>query len=82
MAVAKAAKKYAEDPDAWRHWLEEFYAEHAGFVAEALCVSKGQAVDYCDAQRDEILRQGVSALESGETNKVQQLAEMALGGQR
>ena len=48
-AVARAAKRYADDPDGYQTWSEEFWGDHAGFVAEVLHldaeVAEGYAAD-------------------------------------
>jgi len=78
-AVAKAAKRYASDPEGWRAWVAEFYAEHAGFVAAALCIPEAVAQAHTATQMAELLDGGVAVAETWEERHSERLAGLALG---
>lgn len=46
-----AARRYADNPDGWRAWLEKFYGDHAEVITTELGVSAQRAAAYCNAQR-------------------------------
>jgi len=78
-AVAKAAKRLGDNPDGWAAWVEEFYAEHGGWTAAALCIPEALARQYAEAQRDELLECGVRIAETWEERHGERLAALALG---
>ena len=45
-AVEKLAKKHAADVEGWQSGLKDFYADHAGFVAQTMRLPIDQARDY------------------------------------
>lgn len=64
-AVQKAAVKHATDADAFANWVAGFYKKHALLVAEALCLTKEMAEQYCTRQALQLLGEpGLQALET------------------
>jgi HK97 family phage portal protein len=80
-ALSKAAKKHADDPAGWAAAVEEFYAEHVGFVQAKLRVPKAVAEEYCAEQRAALLAGGASVMEDWEIRRVGDLMALAQGGQ-
>ena len=58
-AVDKLARKHASDADGWRAGLREFYAEHAGFVADALHLNADLARAYATDHADKLAAHGI-----------------------
>jgi HK97 family phage portal protein len=78
-AVTKAAKRFAADAPGWQAWLQTFYTEHAGFVADVLKIDPPEAERYAVSQRMAVSRHGVKALDSWESEMPPHLAALALG---
>ena len=57
--VAKAAKKYADDPVAWTEWVGEFYEGFQSELIEICKLDEQAAIDYSKVQRDKLLTFGV-----------------------
>ena len=79
-AVARAAKKCADDPQGWAEWVGEFYRGHREEVAEQLRVPLDVAGVYCDGQARELLAHGAQVAETWERERPPQLAAIMLGG--
>lgn len=63
LAMSKAAKRYAADQEGFDAKAQEFYAEHAGWVARVLKISDVDAERYCEEQQADIKNSGIKALE-------------------
>lgn len=74
------ALRFASDVQGWQTWLTGFYARHAEYVAEVMCVSGTAARAYADAQRRELIELGIGAVESWATTAVPHLVGLALEG--
>jgi HK97 family phage portal protein len=79
-AVEKLAKQHASDPDGWEQGLRAFYADHAGYIVEALRIPHEAAREYCGLQGCALLKAGVSALETLDFRATEDLALLALSG--
>lgn len=80
VALSKAAKRCASDTEAWRTAIDEFYVEHAGYVAQTLRVDAKLAAWYCGEQRVLLLEHGVAAMEDWEARRIEDLIAMVQGG--
>lgn len=80
-AVRRNAVKFADATDfgAWKAWAAGFYAEHVEAVSVTLALSEGEARAYCDEKRDELIEQGMKAVERWEARDVERLTNLALG---
>jgi HK97 family phage portal protein len=78
-AVGKLARRGAGDADALAAAAEEFYAEHTKYVAETLRVSPEAAADYVTEQLQDLRTRGADALDSWETERVDDLVALAIG---
>ena len=78
-AIGKIAKRYASDTDGYRNAVDEFYNEHWHFVAEAMRVSRGDAVWYCTDQLRAVKNGLINVIADFEPASVERLASMALG---
>lgn len=79
-AIVGAAKRFANDPDGWKRWLHEFYAD-ADFVIEAMpTLSPVTAAAYCERQRAALLDGGLQAVQHWERERVPELIGLALNG--
>jgi len=78
-AIGKIAKRYASDRDAYQEAVDEFYNEHWHFVAEAMRVSRGDAVWYCTDQLRAVKNGLINVIADFEPASVERLASMALG---
>jgi len=78
-AISDAARKAASDTDAFNTWLEEFYEAHASILQTDLNMSESNALEWCEAQKADILNFGVSVLETWADDRPGKLARMALG---
>lgn len=58
-AVERIATKNASDPDGWKTGLQEFYAEHAGFVAQTMRLPMSIARGYAGRHGSELVEHGV-----------------------
>ncbi len=79
-ALGKAARRCADDPEGWRQSVEEFYADHAGLVAQTLRVRLADAEAYVAEQRQALLAGGASVMQDWETRRVADLVALGLGG--
>jgi HK97 family phage portal protein len=79
-AVEKLAKQHASDPDGWEQGLRAFYADHVGYIVEALRIPHEAALEYCGRQGCALLKAGVSALETLDFRATEDLALLALSG--
>jgi len=78
-ALARVAKAHADDPEGWQRAVCDFYAEHAGFVATALCADSERAEAYVARQRELVLERGVGVVEDFEQTSMAALVNLALG---
>lgn len=81
-AVRRNAAKHAasDDFEAWNGWARTFFAEHVADVIATLALPAESARAYCEAKAEELIEQGMKAVEGWEARDVPALAEMALGG--
>lgn len=80
LAIQKWAPRHAADAAAWRSWVEDFYANHADRVAEALAVDRHEAQRYTLDHQQALLRDGVAALEDWDHDAAPALVAMAMRG--
>jgi hypothetical protein len=78
-ALTKAARRAGDDYEAFEREVREFYADHAGYVAQSLRMPLDVAEGYADTQMAAALRFGVSALTLDEAATVALLCELAVG---
>ncbi len=64
IAAQKAAIKHANNAAAFEMYVAQFYESHAGLVAATMCLDETTARFYCESQRDDLILNGVAALES------------------
>lgn len=76
--MTKLAERSAGDVGGWRAGVEEFYGRHGEFVASALHIADSVATRYAQAQRDDLLASGLSAMETWLTDRVDTLTELAM----
>lgn len=77
-AVAKAAKKHANDVPGWQAWLQDFYEDHARFAAQVLCLPVEATREYA-AQHGLILQEkGATVLDDWRATEVDALTALAL----
>jgi HK97 family phage portal protein len=75
------AARYAQDVSGWQRAVREFYAEHAGVVAEALAVPAELAARYCSDQINAVLAPGgLAVVERWPAERVPALVQLALEG--
>lgn len=73
-----SAVRYAQDPAAWREWLQAFYDEHAALVSDALQLGITAATGYCKEQLASVLADGLADVETWEKDRVAALERLAL----
>jgi HK97 family phage portal protein len=71
-ALTKAATRCAS-PEAWQQAVEQFYAEHADFIAQTLHVPKSEAQSYARQVADLVAQKGAAVLESWEARMEERL---------
>lgn len=76
VAMSKAARRCASDTAAWQQAVEEFYANHAAYVAESLHCPETTAHAYVAEQRAALLQRGAAALDDWETRRVEDLVRL------
>lgn len=77
--VRAKAVKLADDPVAWRAWVEEFYAaEWPDVIAEHLQLEPGCARRYTETRRMALLTQGIGIVEQWEQASASALIALAL----
>jgi HK97 family phage portal protein len=81
VVMTKTAKRCASDADAWRAAVEEFYVDHATFVAETMRIGRREAERYAQEQVADLVENGVSAMADWETRRAGDLIALAMGGQ-
>jgi HK97 family phage portal protein len=79
-AMSKAAKRSGDDADAWRQEVEAFYADHGPTVVSALMVSPEEAERYVEEQRRALLADGPDVMDGWESQRIDQLMDLTLGG--
>ncbi len=79
-AVRAKAVKLASDPKAWAAWIDEFYAEHADFVADALQLEPAMARVYIDDHRAGLVERGLRAVAAWEQEAAATLVRLAVDG--
>jgi HK97 family phage portal protein len=82
-AVAKLAAKYANDAEGWQAGLKDFYADHAGFVAQTMRVPIETARAYSATHGSQFETQGMSLIDGDaaghwEREEAEDLAALAL----
>lgn len=77
-ALRDQGAKHASDPQGWAAWLEKFYADHQGVVAEALQLRPLESRRYAEAHRDALKVGGLAAAVSWEVEAVKQLIALAV----
>ncbi len=78
-ALVKATRLCAADMAAWQRAIDDFYADHADYVSEALGLSVEVAADWVNQQKTLLAIQGAAALATWETDRLQALIEIAGG---
>lgn len=78
-AVKRNAVKFSDDFEPWKAWVETFFADHVESVQGTLALSEEDARAYCERKRDELIEQGMKAVERWEARDVERLAHLALG---
>lgn len=78
-ALVKATRLCAADMAAWQRAIDDFYADHADYVSEALGLSPEVAADWVGQQKTLLAIQGAAALATWETDRLQALIEIAGG---
>ena len=80
--VAQLATKHANDPDGWKAVLREFYADHAGFIAQTMRMPIGAARTYAAQHGSEVEANGVGVLggEAWQRYEADELAGLSLAG--
>lgn len=77
-AMAKAAKRCADDPDEWRAAIEEFYGDHAEYIVRVLGMARNLARDYVTEQKLRLRIRGVAAMEDWGARRVADLVARAM----
>lgn len=77
-AMTRAAKRTDGDRAAWRTAVEEFYADHEDFVAQAMQMRQELAVHYCTLRTMALVDQGISALVKLDNQLVDDLVALAM----
>lgn len=77
-AMSKAAKRCADDPAGWLAAIDEFYGDHAEYVARHLGMARRLADDYVLEQRMRLQISGVAAMADWETRRVSDLVARAM----
>lgn len=80
-ALGKAAKRLAGegitiDQAAWAQAVDDFYADHADYVAQTLRIPDDQAALYVAWQKRELVQKGPTALDDWENRRVADLVEL------
>jgi len=79
IAVEKLAKKHASDVDGWKAGLRDFYADHAGFIAETMRVPMHVAREYSAKHGLALEEAGIVVLtEAWEREEADELAALAV----
>ncbi len=79
-AIRKAAPKYADDPEGWRSWVEAFYHDLRGDVAEITHLDSFAVGAYCEDQVRDLMANGVDVLERWDRERPAALAALMMGG--
>jgi hypothetical protein len=79
-AMGRAAKRTADDAEAWQTAIVDFYADHGAFVAETLRIVRADAERYAAEQAAALAEHGVTIMEDWETRRAGDLIALALGG--
>lgn len=74
--VQEHGAKLASKPVEWAAWLAEFYADHRGYVAEALQLEPALARAYAERHHAALLAGGLAAAARWETEAVAELVAM------
>lgn len=77
--IEKRAKTLASDPKAWASSVDSFYSDHVSYLADVLGMKKGEAFEYCEAQKESLLTSGVGVIEHWGDEQVKVLTRAALG---
>lgn len=77
-ALRDQGAKHASDPEGWAAWLEKFYADHQGVVAEALQLPPLLSRRYVESHREALKAGGLAAAERWEKEAVDELTALAL----
>ena len=80
-AIAKAAKRLASDSEEFGAWVDEFYADHAEWVAKTLKVSQVDAERYCGEQRAALHSEGIAVAQSWLPARAEALVDIRMGGE-
>lgn len=78
--MSKAARRCGDDIESWRQEVEAFYADHGPSVVTALMIKPEEAERYVDEQRRALLADGPDAMDGWESRRIDELMELALGG--
>lgn len=77
-AVARISRRHPESSDPWKAEVREFYAGHAGFVAQTLCISPKDAGIYVADQVRELCDDGPGLMADWETRRVADLVHLVM----
>jgi HK97 family phage portal protein len=80
LAMGRAAKHFASDPEAWTAAVRDFYDKHGGYVVEQLHVPALVATNYCNEQREALLFGGPGAMAHWEPDRIEDLVALTIGG--
>lgn len=78
-AMTRAAKR-SDDRGAWASAVNEFFSNHAEFVAQTMCIPSDLAASFAARGRQELLITGPTAMDGWENKRVARLATMAMEG--
>lgn len=76
-AIGRLSGKHAEQSDDWRAAVNDFYADHARFVAQTLRVHPRTAQVYVNEQLGELFGGGAPMMADWEVRRVADLVQMA-----
>lgn len=77
-AIGKAAQRH-DDYGAWYEAVEDFYQGHAEFVAQTMRIPLEMAAYYVERGMQELMSDGISAIEDWQPRRVMELARLATG---
>lgn len=79
-AMGGAERRTGGTGDAWRAAVSEFYTDHGRLVSQVLGLSAADTERYIGGQRDALLLDGPAAMDEWEPRCVEELMNLALGG--
>jgi hypothetical protein len=79
VVLTKTDHRTSGDVAGWRAAVAEFFAGHAGYVAQTLCMDPIDAAIYADQQCAIVLEKGVTGLMGIEDASIAWLCDLAMG---